>query len=166
VTFAPEEAYPTAAERRFPGIDGEAAYDEGLLVGYRHFDAGDDEPTYPFGHGLSYAEFRYEGVEATDPSTVEATVANAADRAGREVVQAYVDSPDAPDGRPRPPREFAGSAVVDLDPGESVTVEIDLDERAFGRYDDSEGWTVDAGSHVVSVGRSSRDLRGSVAIER
>ncbi|OYR47096.1 beta-glucosidase [Halorubrum sp. Hd13] len=166
VTFAPAEAYPTADERRFPGVDGEAAYDEGLLVGYRHFDAAGDEPTYPFGHGLSYAEFRYEDVEAVGPSTVEVTVANVADRAGREVVQAYVDSPDAPDERARPPRELAGFAAVELGPGESATVEIGLDERAFGRYDASHGWTVDAGPHVVSVGRSSRDRRGSATIER
>lgn len=166
VTFAPEEAYPTADERRFPGVDGEAHYDEGLLVGYRGFDAAGEEPTYPFGHGESYAEFRYEGVEATGPSTVEATVTNVSDRAGREVVQAYVDSPDAPDERARPPRELAGFAAVELGPGESATVEIELDERAFGRYDASRGWTVDAGSHEVSVGRSSRDRRGSATVER
>lgn len=172
VTFAPEDAYPTADERRFPGVGGEAVYDEGLLVGYRHFDATDAEPTYPFGHGHSYAEFRYEGVEAVGPSTVEATLSNVGDRPGREVVQAYVGAadtpaaPDVPDDRPRPPRELAGFAAVALDPGESTTVEIDLDERAFGRYDESAGWTVDAGEYVVEAGRSSRDRRGSATIER
>nr|WP_249191453.1 glycoside hydrolase family 3 C-terminal domain-containing protein [Halorubrum ruber] len=172
VTFAPEDAYPTADERRFPGVDGEAVYDEGLLVGYRHFDATDAEPTYPFGHGHSYAEFRYEGVEAVGPSTVETTLSNVADRPGREVVQAYVGvsdtpaAPDVPDERARPPRELGGFAAVELAPGESATVEIDLDERAFGRYDASAGWTVDAGEYVVEVGRSSRDRRGSATIER
>ncbi|GAA0718217.1 hypothetical protein GCM10009060_07800 [Halorubrum trapanicum] len=178
VTFAPEDAYPTADERRFPGVDGEASYDEGLLVGYRHFDATDAEPTYPFGHGRSYAEFRYDAVEAVGPSTVEATVSNGGDRPGREVVQAYVEAPDAadipdtadtsgtPGDRPRPPRELAGFAAVALDPGESATVEIDLDDRAFGRYDESAGWTVDSGAYVVEVGRSSRDFRGRVSVER
>ncbi|WP_096393281.1 beta-glucosidase [Halorubrum trapanicum] len=172
VTFAPEDAYPTADERRFPGVDGEAVYDEGLLVGYRHFDATGDGPTYPFGHGHSYAEFRYEGVEAVGPSTVEATLSNVAARPGREVVQAYVGvsdtpaAPAAPDERIRPPRELGGFAAVELAPGESTTVEIELDERAFERYDASAGWTVDAGEHVVEVGRSSRDRRGSATIER
>jgi beta-glucosidase len=166
VTFAPEAAYPTAAERRFPGVDGEAVYDEGLLVGYRHFDATDAEPTYPFGHGLSYADVRYDAVEAVDPSTVAVTLANVGDRAGREVVQAYVDSPAAPTDRRRPPRELAGFAAVALDPGESTTVEVALDDRALGRYDESAGWTVDAGAHAVEVGRSSRDRRGAAAVER
>ncbi|WP_436929146.1 beta-glucosidase family protein [Halosimplex halobium] len=166
VTFAPAEAYPTADERRYPGVDGEAHYDEGLLVGYRHFDATDAEPTYPFGHGHSYATFEYRDAEAIDDATVELTVENTGDRRGREVVQAYVDSPAAPDDLDRPPRELGGFASLALDPGESSRIAVALDERAFGRYDADEGWTVDAGEHTVSLGRSSRDLRLDVPIER
>jgi beta-glucosidase len=166
VTFAPEGEYPANTGDRFPGVDGEVHYDEGLLVGYRHFDATDAEPTYPFGHGESYAEFVYGDGVAIDDATVEVDVENVGDRRGREVVQAYVDSPPASDGLARPPREFAGSTAVELAPGESTTVALALDERAFGRWTAEAGWTVDAGEHVVEVGRSSRDLRSSVAIER
>ncbi|QLH78237.1 glycoside hydrolase family 3 C-terminal domain-containing protein [Halosimplex rubrum] len=166
VTFAPEAAYPTADERRFPGVDGEAHYDEGLLVGYRHFDVTDAEPTYPFGHGRSYATFEYRDAEAVDDSTVELTVENTADRSGRAVVQAYVDSPAAPDDLDRPPRELGGFASLALDAGESRRVTVDLDERAFGRYDAESGWTVDSGDHVVSIGPSSRDRPLDVTIGR
>ncbi|WP_459193771.1 beta-glucosidase [Halosimplex sp. J119] len=166
VTFAPEEEYPANTERRFPGVDGEVHYEEGLLVGYRHFDATDADPTYPFGHGQSYTEFEYSDAEAVDEATVEVTVENTGERSGREVVQAYVDSPEAPDDLDRPPRELGGFVALALDPGESRRVAVDLDERAFGRYDESDGWTVDAGEHVVSVGRSSRDLRLDATIER
>jgi len=166
VTFAPEGEYPANTEERFPGVDGEVHYDEGLLVGYRHFDATDAEATYPFGHGESYAEFAYGEVTAVDDATVEVEVENVGDRRGREVVQAYVDSPAAPDDLDRPPREFAGSAAVEVGPGESATVTVGLDERAFGRWTAEEGWTTDAGEHVVEVGRSSGDLRSSVTIER
>jgi len=166
VTFAPGGEYPANTERRFPGVDGEVHYEEGLLVGYRHFDATDADPTYPFGHGHSYTGFAYGEVTAVDDATVEVAVENVGDRRGREVVQAYVESPGAPDDLERPPREFAGTATVDLDPGESTTVALGLDERAFGRWTDDDGWTTDAGSYVVEVGHSSRDLRGSASIER
>ncbi|WP_135363619.1 beta-glucosidase family protein [Halosimplex halophilum] len=166
VTFAPAEAYPAADERRYPGVDGEAHYDEGLLVGYRHFDATDAEPTYPFGHGHSYATFEYRDAEAVDDATVELTVENTGDRRGREVVQTYVDSPAAPDDLDRPPRELGGFAPLALDAGESRRVTLDLDERAFGRYDAGEGWTVDPGEYLISLGRSSRDLRLDVTVER
>jgi len=63
-------------------------------------------------------------------------------------------------------RSSVEMGTEDLEATGPSTAEIDLDERAFGRYDASEGWTVDAGSHVVSVGRSSRDRRGSARIGR
>ncbi|MFC7139329.1 beta-glucosidase [Halosimplex aquaticum] len=166
VTFAPEDEYPANTERRFPGVDGEVHYEEGLLVGYRHFDATDADPTYPFGHGRSYTSFEYSDAAAVGDSTVEVTVENTGDRTGREVAQAYVDSPEAPDDLERPRRELGGFTALSLDPGESRRVAVDLDERAFGRYDESDGWTVDAGEHVVSVGRSSRDLRLEVSVDR
>ncbi|GAB7021047.1 beta-glucosidase family protein [Halostagnicola bangensis] len=166
VTFAPEGEYPTSDERRFPGVDDVSRYEEGLLVGYRYFDATGVDPTYPFGHGHSYADFEYGDLEVVDDSTVEVTVENVGDRAGREVVQAYVASPDAPDDLERPPRELGGFEAVELEVGEYATVSIDLDERAFGRYAEPDGWTIDAGEHTVDVGRSSRDLRESVTLER
>ncbi|ELZ96206.1 beta-glucosidase family protein [Haloferax sulfurifontis] len=167
VTFAPEESYPTASEERFPGVDDEAQYDEGVFVGYRHFDTADadDEPTYPFGHGLSYATFEYGEAEARGDDAVAVEVTNASDRAGREVVQAYV-RPPAVAGVERPTRELAGYAAVELAAGETETVELSLSEHAFRRYDDAEGWTVDAGDYVVEVGRSSRDVRVETTVSR
>jgi beta-glucosidase len=169
VTFAPEGSYPTADERRFPGIDGVADYEEGLFVGYRAFDADhtDGEPVYPFGHGESYASFEYGEASVTD-GTVAIDVENVADRPGREVVQAYVRPPETGPGAAvdRPVRELAGVAAVPLHAGETRTVEIDLDERALGRYDESAGWTVDPGVYAVEVGRSVADRRATTTLER
>jgi beta-glucosidase len=166
VTFAASEAYPTADERRFPGVDGTAHYDEGLLVGYRHFDATDAEPTYPFGHGQSYATFEYTdlAVDGGNDPVASVTVENTSDRDGIEVVQAYVgpgkgDHTPTSDGLARPLRELAGFAAVEIPAGASRSVEVDLDERALGRYDREIGWTVDPGEYTVSVGRSASDLR-------
>ncbi|WP_198667923.1 beta-glucosidase [Saliphagus sp. LR7] len=168
VTFAPEGEYPTSDERRYPGVDGEAHYEEGLFVGYRHFDAADAEATYPFGHGESYAEFAYgepelvEGDRAGPGVAVRVPVENVADRPGREVVQVYVRPPRNDD---RPVRELAGFASVEIGAGEERAVEMGLEGRAFSRWDGEEGWTVDPGTYTVEVGRSSGDLRTTVAVE-
>ena len=163
VTFAPEDSYPTSDERRFPGIDGVAHYDEGPFVGYRHFDVSEADPTYPFGHGYSYATFEYEDAAVVGDATVEVTVRNTSDRQGRDVVQAYVRPPSV-ETVERPEREFAGATTVALDAGASETVTVGLDELAVSRYDD--GWTVDSGRYEVEIARSAADVRTTVGIDR
>ncbi|UPV99173.1 glycoside hydrolase family 3 C-terminal domain-containing protein [Halorussus gelatinilyticus] len=165
VSFAPEDAYPATDEAQYPGVDGAADYSEGPFVGYRHFDAADAEPTYPFGHGRSYADFRY-GEAESDGESVRVTVENRAERPGREVVQAYVRPPEAPDGVERPVRELAGAAAVGLDAGETRTVEVEFGDRAFARYAPDDGWVTDDGTYTVEVARSSRDVRTTVEVER
>ncbi len=164
VTFAPEGEYPTSEERQYPGVEGKAHYEEGLFVGYRHFDATDAETTYPFGHGESYAEFAYGEPEILEGEelAVRIPVENVANRAGREVVQAYARAPRDDD---RPVRELAGFASVEIGAGEERTVEMALEGRAFSRWDDEEGWTVDPGTYTVEIGRSSGDLRATALIE-
>ncbi|WP_394742523.1 beta-glucosidase [Natronococcus roseus] len=164
VTFAPEDAYPTADEQRYPGVDGTARYDEGVFVGYRHFDSTGREPTYPFGHGRSYADYEYVDANLDlEGGTVHVTVENTADRDGREVVQVYVRPPSVADVD-RPVRELAGFESVSIPAGERVSVAVDLEELAFARYGENE-WTVDPGEYALEIGRSSRDVRATVRTE-
>jgi beta-glucosidase len=152
--------YPVAGERRYPGVGGHVHYDEGVFVGYRGFDRAGVEPLFPFGHGLSYATFRYDDlvVERTDSGLeVAVSVTNTADRPGREVVQAYVAPPDAPVERPE--QELGGFAPVRLDGSERRRVTLSIPRRAFERYDPEGGWTTDRGEYAVTVGRSSRAPR-------
>ena len=151
----------------YPGTDGRVEHDEGLLVGYRGFDARDREPYYPFGHGLSYAEFEYGPLEIPDripageSATVSVPLENVGDRPGKEVVQVYVAS----EVEGRPPRELAGFSAARLAPGERHRVEVSLDPRAFLGYDpEREGWYPVTEEGTVEVGRSSRDLRGAVPV--
>lgn len=164
VTFAPEADYPATDPRQYPGVDGEAHYEEGLFIGYRHFDSAGIEPTYPFGHGESYATFEYGTATTVDERTVRVSVRNVGDRPGREVVQAYVRPPRR-DGITRPARELAGFEPIHLEAGGTRDVEITLDERAVGRYDVEDGWTVDPGTYTVEVGRSVGDVRTTSTIE-
>lgn len=156
----------TSTPERYPGVDGRVHYEEGLLVGYRHFDAHDVDPLFAFGHGLSYTTFSYGDVEVdgTAPAvTMRVPVTNTGDRAGTEVVQVYVGFADRDEQRPI--RQLGGFAKATLAAGETTAVEVVVDERAFSRWDvGSHGWVVDAGTYEVWVGSSSRDLHATTSV--
>jgi beta-glucosidase len=151
----------------FPGDRGGVRYGEGLFVGYRGYDALRTEVAYPFGHGLSYTTFGYSDLAVTvtkDGISVAVTVTNTGDRAGREVVQAYVSVADS--AVVRVPRELKGFADVTVEAGASARVEITIaeDELAFWSVVD-EAWVVETGRYTVAVGSSSRDLHLEAAVD-
>ncbi|GAA0440451.1 glycoside hydrolase family 3 C-terminal domain-containing protein [Leifsonia naganoensis] len=157
----------TAASINFPGEKGHVRYGEGLFVGYRDLDAREVAVSFPFGHGLSYTTFDFgaPAVEATADGGIRVSVdvTNSGGRDGREVVQVYVALPGS--AATRPVRELKGFANVAIASGatESVVIEIPSDDLAY--YDtDLAGWIVEGGDYVVSVGASSRDLRGSTTV--
>jgi beta-glucosidase len=106
------ETYPMALSQtpaflNFPGGTSEVRYGEGVFVGYRYYEAKGERPRLPFGHGLSYTTFAYEGMaldrtELTDQERLCVTVRvrNTGDRPGREVVQVYVRDPESSVVRP------------------------------------------------------------------
>ncbi|GAA0262131.1 glycoside hydrolase family 3 C-terminal domain-containing protein [Halobacterium noricense] len=164
------DSLPNGA-RGYPGIDGTAYYDEGVFVGYRHFDEHDIEPLFPFGHGESYTAFEYENASVSraattpvDGLTVSVDVTNTGDRDGAEAVQVYVGAVDP--SVERPPKELAGIAKTDVAAGETETVSVKLDREAFRYWDDeADEWAVDYGEYDVSVAASSRDVRATERIE-
>ena len=154
-----------------PGADGVLDYSEGLLIGYRGYDAAGLAPAYAFGHGLGYTTWDYESVECArwlpDGGDLELSVRvrNTGGRSGKEVVQAYLAEPGDPARRGRPVRALAAFAVVRAAPGESVQVTVTIPARAFARYDESlASWITQGGEFTVQVGASSRDLRLTAAV--
>ena len=149
----------------FFGGSGNVEYRESVYVGYRYYDKARREVAYPFGHGLSYTDFAYSGLTVRPAKTgsalpleAELTVTNIGARAGHEVVQVYVAAPA--EGTFRPVRELRAFAKVWLEPGESRTVRLALDQRAFAFHDAAAGgWRVDEGEYTVEAGASSRDIR-------
>ena len=137
---------------------GTLVYIEGLLVGYRGFDRNGHEPLFCFGHGLGYTEWTYESLEGASTSEAVVRIRNSGTRAGREVVQLYVEGPD--DDPSRPLRTLASFASVGAEPGESVAVKLSIPPRAFGRYDElKRDWISHPGTYTLRVGHSSRDLK-------
>lgn len=167
----PARIEDTPTYLNFPGHDGFALYGEGTFAGYRHYDAKKIEPLFPFGFGLSYTTFRLSNLKvgasrfaADAGATLQVTVENTGRRAGAEVVQVYVRE-NVP-AVPRPERELKAFAKVFLQPGESRTVTLSLDRRAFEQYDPAnETWLVRSGAYTVFAGTSSRDLPLQAVVE-
>ncbi len=134
---------------------------EGILVGYRWFDAKDIAPRFPFGYGLGYTSFIIGEPDAMvegDRVTVRVPVTNAGRRAGSVVVQLYVEPP-ADSAVVRAPRQLAAFAKERLEPGETRSVWLSLGPRAFAWWDEAlPGWRHEAGTFTLAVGQSSRDL--------
>jgi beta-glucosidase len=146
----------------YPGKDGKVTYDEGLMVGYRHFDATGIAPLFAFGHGLSYTRFEYAALELETGGenflTASFDIQNVGDCAGAEVAQLYIE--DVESSLPRPPKELKGFIKVALEPGERRRVRIALDLKAFMFFHPGHGgWLAERGEFRIRIGSSSQDLR-------
>ena len=170
VTF-PARLEDTPAHAFYPG--GETVtYGEGLCVGYRHFDASNEPPLFPFGFGLTYTRFHYSDLQAPELANVGESVPvtfvlkNVGERPGKETAQLYV-RPRGP-SVDRPVKELKGFAKVELQPSQSREVRIDLDARAFAFYDPARReWVVEPGAYDLLIGGSAADieLQATVRLE-
>jgi beta-glucosidase len=131
-------------------------YQEGADVGYRWFAKQDERPLYAFGHGLSYTTFSHGevSVAAGEELSVSATVTNAGDRAGADVLQFYLI-------------EAAGEAHarliaferVELEPAESRRVTARVDPRLLARFDGRlKRWRIAQGTYKIALGCSATDF--------
>jgi beta-glucosidase len=148
----------------YPGVEGKVRYEEGIFVGYRHYDRLGMTPLFPFGFGLGYASFAVSYLTVDDTEfeaegnvMVGVTVTNTSDRDGAAVVQLYVSDDAASD--PRPAKELKAFRKVQLKAGESRQLTMTLDARAFAFYRvQAKHWLVEDGSFTLRVGLSSVEL--------
>ncbi len=179
----------------FPGENAHVRYGESVLVGYRWYEARHLPVRFPFGHGGSYTTFAVgepalsaSSFTAGERLVVSVPVTNTGARRGAEVVQCYV----APTATKlvRPPKELAAFAKVWLDPGETIIVELELDERSFAYWDPTTveraelaeraslvpmtggrgpapvpGWRVDPGRYDLHLGTSSAAIAHVVPVQ-
>ncbi len=148
----------------YPGKDGKVRYEEGVFVGYRHYDKLGVEPLFPFGFGLNYTKFSLadlaidaDGFEADGRVSVALMVTNTGERAGSEVIQLYVGDDEA--SVPRPQKELKAFAKVFLQAGQSQRVTLQLDDRAFAFYrTQARHWLIEPGSFSLHIGTSAASL--------
>ena len=147
----------TPARDNFAGAGRAVQYREGLYVGYRYYQTAGVPVAFPFGYGLSYTNYAYSDLKVTADS-VTLTVTNTGARDGAEIVQVYIAKPGAEIFRPA--QELKAFARVPLAAGESRTVTLPLDDKAFRYWNTrTDCWEVEGGRYEVRVGASSADIR-------
>ncbi|MFF6878999.1 glycoside hydrolase family 3 C-terminal domain-containing protein [Streptomyces sp. NPDC012474] len=165
-TFPLDDAHTIVSgmPRRYPGVDGQQDYSEGVFVGHRWYDQQKMKTLFPFGYGLTYTTFSYSDLKVTprpEGLSVSFRIKNTGKRAGQEVPQVYLGPSPSPKVRnaEQPIRKLVGYQKVRLGPGESRRVTITVAERQLQYWHGAaEGWVTGTGSRDVWVGSSSRDL--------
>ncbi|MEJ2245212.1 MAG: glycoside hydrolase family 3 C-terminal domain-containing protein [Acidobacteriota bacterium] len=162
MTFpADEDQGPGTFFLDYPGDGMTVNYSEGVLVGYRWYDARNQEPLFPFGHGLSYTSFQYSDLQVSPSDgnrvTVNVRIKNTGTREGAEVVQLYLGSPAEAE---EPPKQLKGFEKIRLKPGEGRLVAMELDASSLATWDtEIHDWRIYPGTYSIMVGSSSRDIR-------
>jgi beta-glucosidase len=166
----PLKASDIPAHINWPGGNGQVRYGEGIFIGYRYYDEKEMPVLFPFGYGLSYTSFAYSHARLSaatfkdvDGLTVSVDVTNTGKVAGKEAVQVYVH--DRKSGLVRPRKELKGFAKVELQPGETKTLSISLDFRAFAYYHPAyRQWITEDGEFDILIGASAADIRASQTV--
>ncbi|AFH50297.1 Beta-glucosidase-related glycosidase [Ignavibacterium album JCM 16511] len=142
--------------------EGVSKYDDGIFVGYRHFEKNNIKPLFPFGFGLSYTQFGYSDIKVTkniltsdDSLTVSFKIKNIGTRKGKEVAQLYVSDPVC--SVERPVKELKRFAKVELNPGEVEEISFTIFPKDLMFYDNH--WKIENGEFILMIGSSSSDIK-------
>ncbi len=133
--------------------------------GRRGYLFNDNQPLFPFGHGLSYTTFAYGNLRVTPAkikpggkATVSVELTNTGQRAGDEVVQLYIHDLET-NLVTRPVKELKGFRRISLQPGEKQTVEFLLTPEALSYLDENMQRSVEPGLFDIMVGTSSAQVQ-------
>jgi beta-glucosidase len=137
-------------------------YEEGIYVGYRHFDRAGLEVAYPFGYGLSYTDFDFSDLNVTlanDTINIRFSVQNMGESAGKEVAQVYVAKLNSKINRPM--QELKAFAKTNLrGAGKSQVIELKVPIKELSYWNEStSGWTLEPGAYTIRLGNSSRAIK-------
>jgi beta-glucosidase len=139
-------------------------YREGIFVGYRGYEKKQIQPLFPFGFGLSYTNFHYSGMDVKIVNRKEKkvkvtfTVSNIGNCQGMEIAQLYVRDEESKEERPL--KELKGFEKVQLKPGESREVIIELEKDDFQYFSEKRReWVFEPGIFEIHVGTSYKDVR-------
>ncbi|MDD4227048.1 MAG: glycoside hydrolase family 3 C-terminal domain-containing protein [Mariniphaga sp.] len=145
----------------YPGDGKKVDYEEGIFVGYRHYEKNNIKPLFPFGYGLSYTTFQYSDLKITkenDSFVATFQIKNTGDVSGAEVAQLYIRDVHA--SEPRPDKELKNFAKIFLSPEEKKKVSLKMNPRDLSFFSLQKGqWIVEPGEFEILIGSSSKDIR-------
>ena len=167
-------------------------YSEGIYVGYRYYETRyedvltgrenvgsydyDSTVIYPFGYGLSYTSFEWDGfncshVDADGNITVTVTVKNVGDRAGRDVVQIYAQAPYKGNVEKSSVVLVGFAKTENLAPGKSETVTVKVSLKDLTSYDVKAnggrgGYILDEGNYYIAAASNAHEALNSILVER
>jgi beta-glucosidase len=129
-------------------------YDEGVKVGYKWYESERKKPLFPFGFGLSYTTYAYSNLTTDDAGrTATFSVKNTGERSGTEIAQVYATLPEIAG---EPFKRLVGWQRIELAPGESKTVTIEVDPRVISVFDEQKNaWSLLPGAYQILAGPSS-----------
>ncbi|MBQ9789120.1 MAG: glycoside hydrolase family 3 C-terminal domain-containing protein [Lentisphaeria bacterium] len=162
--------YPSIANGNYPGNRTAEVpyvhYDEGVFIGYRYTEREKIDVRFPFGYGLSYAEFEHELLEMSDNGeTCKVRVKNISDCDGASVVQLYVGCKDNLPVRPE--KVLRNFVKVHLKAGEEKIIELALTERDFSYFNaDSFKFESCKGEFFIELGTNIKDIFARKTINR
>jgi len=143
-------------------------YDEGIYVGYRHFDKSNMKVSYPFGFGLSFTNFEYTPPEVTqvkDTVTIAFTIQNIGNYEGKEIVQVYVSKPNTTIDRPMQElKAFTKTVALKPEESENLRLRIPISDLRYWDENTSQ-WVLEKGQYEIKIAASSRDVRSSAFVE-
>lgn len=145
-------------------VNDEVYYGEGIFVGYRYYDTKEIPVLFPFGHGLSYTQFKYSNLGLshqelldTDELIVSLDITNTGTVAGKEIVQLYVS--DHTHTTIRPKKELKNFVKIELQPGETKRISMMLTKRSFSWYNPKiSDWDLATGEYEIQIGKSSTEI--------
>jgi beta-glucosidase len=154
-----------ASEAQVPSVD---EYDVTKGFTYMYING---KPLFPFGHGLSFTDFKYSNLKIASRkigkdgnATISITVQNTGKIKGDEVVQLYVH--DVKSSVKRPVKELRGFQRITLNPGEKRTLSFSLPAAKLAFYDEqTHAFMVEPGLFDIMIGSSSDDIRANGQLE-
>ena len=147
-------------------------YQEGIYVGYRYYETAavdgyinyDETVQYPFGYGLSYTTFEQQMGELKEDGenvSVDVTVTNTGNTAGKEVVQLYYTPPYTVGGIEKSHVNLVAFDKTDvLEPGASQTLTLTFAKEDMASYDykEAKAYVLEAGDYAIKLMKNSHDV--------
>ena len=139
-------------------------YEEGIYIGYRHFDKKDLDVSYPFGFGLSYTNFDYSDLKVfkDDESksiNVSLKITNTGNYSGKEIVQLYISKINSKIDRPKKElKGFAKTPILVQKESKIIDFKIPVSELSYWN-ESTNSWKLESGSYIIKIGSSSRNIK-------